>query len=125
MDKRKNNSGTIGNKGGGRKSKQSELNLIENLDSLINSDNVILKLKALIEEGNFNAIKLYFERRFGKVTEVIENHNITNDFDVQDIFNLEAEKRDNEIRIISDALEIKYSKPKDLPANLKPIEWVD
>jgi hypothetical protein len=119
MDKRKHNSGTVGNKGGGRKSKQNELKVIENLDRLIDSDEVILKLKKLIDEGNFNAIKLYFERRWGKVTEIVENHN-SNNFDIEDIFNLEPKKRDEEIRIISDALELKYS----APGNLKPVEWV-
>ena len=122
MDKRKGNKGTPGNKGGGRKSKEVENKLIENLDNLIDSEDVILKLKELIDEGNFNSIKYYFERRFGKVTDVVETHNTNSDFDIKDIFQFEPKKRDEEIRIISDALDLKYA---PAPANLKPIEWVD
>ena len=72
MDKRKNNSGTKGNKGGGRKSKSNELKLVESLDKIISHNAVIEKLKELIEDGNITAIKIYFERRFGSVSKEIE-----------------------------------------------------
>ena len=72
MDKRKNNSGTKGNKGGGRKSKSNELKLVESLDKIISHNAVIEKLKELIEDGNITAIKIYFERRFGAISKEIE-----------------------------------------------------
>jgi hypothetical protein len=61
--------------GAGRKSKDEELKIIERLDNIIDSDEVIESLKALIKEGNFNAIKLYLEYRYGKPKETIENIN--------------------------------------------------
>lgn len=53
-------------KGAGRLPKIKELELIERLDNIIESDDAINKLGDLIKQGNFNAIKLYFEYRFGK-----------------------------------------------------------
>lgn len=99
MDKRKNNKGTQGNKGGGRKTKADELRLIEKLDNIINQDEVINTLKDLIKDGNFNAIKLYMEYRFGKPKEVIENINR----------NFEAGKlSDEEVKMLNKALETEY-----------------
>ena len=62
-------------KGAGRKSKDEELKIIERLDNIIESDDVIKSLKVLIKDGNFNAIKLYLEYRYGKPKETIENIN--------------------------------------------------
>jgi hypothetical protein len=62
-------------KGAGRKSKDEELKIIERLDNIIESDDVIKSLKGLIKDGNFNAIKLYLEYRYGKPKETIENIN--------------------------------------------------
>lgn len=59
-------------KGSGRKSKIEELELIEKLDNIIESDDVIKQMKNLINDGNFNAIKLYFEYRFGKPKDSID-----------------------------------------------------
>jgi hypothetical protein len=61
--------------GAGRKSKDEELKIIERLDNIIDSDDVIKSLKGLIKDGNFNAIKLYLEYRYGKPKETIENIN--------------------------------------------------
>jgi hypothetical protein len=61
--------------GAGRKSKDEELKIIERLDNIIESDDVIKSLKVLIKDGNFNAIKLYLEYRYGKPKETIENIN--------------------------------------------------
>ena len=47
--------------GSGRKPKADEIKLIEKLDQLIDKDSVVKKLNELIEDGNFNALKLYFE----------------------------------------------------------------
>jgi len=68
-DGRKNNGG---NKNAGRKPKADEIKLIEKLDQLIDKDSVIKKLNELIEDGNFNALKLYFEYRYGKPKESID-----------------------------------------------------
>ena len=62
--------------GAGRKSKDEELKIIERLDNIIESDDVIRSLKNLIKDGNFNAIKLYLEYRYGKPKETIENINV-------------------------------------------------
>lgn len=78
MDKRKDNKGTKGNKGG-RPPKADELKFLERLDSHIDQDEAIQSLKALIKDGNFHAIKMYFEYRFGKPKEVVENINMNYD----------------------------------------------
>ena len=61
--------------GAGRKPKEDELKIIERLDNIIESDDALNSLKELIKDKNFNAIKLYFEYRFGKPKETIENIN--------------------------------------------------
>jgi len=61
--------------GAGRKPKDEELKIIERLDNVIESEDAIKSLKQLIKDNNFNAIKLYFEYRFGKPKETIENIN--------------------------------------------------
>jgi hypothetical protein len=73
-DGRKNNKGTKGNKGG-RPPKADELKFLEKLDNIIDSDEAIKKLKQLILDDNFNALKLYLEYRFGKPKETVENIN--------------------------------------------------
>ena len=60
----------------GRKPKAEEIKFLEKLDKHIDQDEAIKSLKALIQDGNFNAIKLYFEYRFGKPKEVVENINM-------------------------------------------------
>ena len=72
--------------GAGRKSKDEELKIIERLDNIIDSDEVIESLKALIKEGNFNAIKLYLEYRYGKPKETIETTHNINDFNIKELF---------------------------------------
>lgn len=64
--------------GAGRKPKASELLLIERLSPM--DDIALERLKILIENGDFNAIKLFFEYRYGKPKQVVEsdsNVNIT------------------------------------------------
>jgi hypothetical protein len=58
--------------GSGRKPKADEIKLIEKLDEIIDKDTVVKKLNELITEGNFNALKLYFEYRYGKPKESID-----------------------------------------------------
>lgn len=95
-DKRKNNGGA--RKGAGRKSKADELKFIEKLDNIIDSDDAITKLKQLIKDDNFPALKLYIEYRFGKPKEVVENIN----------HNFNQELTDDEAKRIKDILNEKY-----------------
>ncbi len=71
MDGRKNNSGTIGNKGG-RPKKADELKLIEKLDNLIDNDEVIKTLGKQILKGDSRAMSLYFGYRYGKPKESVD-----------------------------------------------------
>lgn len=66
MDGRKNNGG---HKTAGRKSKAEEMQLIEMLNTHIDKDEAILKLKALIDTGDFKAIQLYMNYMYGKPKE--------------------------------------------------------
>ena len=66
MDGRKNNGG---HKTAGRKSKSEELQLIERLSKHIDKDEAILKLKELMDEGDFKAIQLYMAYMYGKPKE--------------------------------------------------------
>ncbi len=72
--KKKNNHGGR-REGSGRKPKIDELAFLDKLDNIIDSDKAIEKLKQLIEDDNFPALKLYMEYRFGKPKETIENIN--------------------------------------------------
>lgn len=85
--------------GAGRKSKADELKLIERLDNVISSDDALDALKDLIKDRNFNAIKLYFEYRFGKPKEVIEN--INRNYDA-------GKLTEEEAKMLNDVLENKY-----------------
>lgn len=67
MDGRKNNGGA--REGAGRPKKEDEAKLIERLDSIIDKDEVIHKLKELIQKGDLRAITIYMDRRYGKPTE--------------------------------------------------------
>lgn len=74
-DGRRNNGGHSTKGRAGRPSKANEIKFIEKLDKHINQDEAIKVLKDLISDGNFQAIKMYFEYRFGKPKEVVENIN--------------------------------------------------
>jgi DUF2075 family protein len=69
MDGRKNNGG---HKNAGRKSKAEESKLIEKLDNLIDSDDVIKMLGKKIKEGDQRAMTLYFNYRYGKPKESVD-----------------------------------------------------
>jgi DUF2075 family protein len=71
MDGRINNKGTKGNKGG-RPKKADESKLIEKLDNLIDSDEVIKMLGKKIKEGDQRAMTLYFNYRYGKPKESVD-----------------------------------------------------
>jgi hypothetical protein len=68
MDKRQNNKGTKGNKGG-RPSKAEEMLLIELLNTHIDKDEVILKLKEFIDADNLKALEIYLAYMYGKPKE--------------------------------------------------------
>lgn len=67
MDGRKNNKGHVGK--AGRKSKAEEMLLIERLSQHIDKDEAILKLKELMDAGDFKAIQLYMAYMYGKPKE--------------------------------------------------------
>lgn len=97
-DKRKNNGGHSTKGFAGRKPKADELKFISKLDNIIDSDDAIKKLKQLIQDDNFNALKLYLEYRFGKPKEVIENIN----------HNFKGELTEQEAEIIKKVVLNKY-----------------
>jgi DUF2075 family protein len=70
MDKRKNNGGA--RQGAGRPKKADESKLIEKLDNLIDSDEVIKMLGKKIKEGDQRAMTLYFNYRYGKPKESVD-----------------------------------------------------
>jgi len=55
--------------GSGRKTKSDEIKAVEQLKSIIGDETVVHKLKELIERGDFRAIQLYFNYRYGKPKE--------------------------------------------------------
>jgi hypothetical protein len=69
-DRRKNNSGTLGNKGG-RPPKSDEIALIERLSPM---DDIALEaLRIGVESRDYNFVKLFMEYRFGKPNMKIEH----------------------------------------------------
>lgn len=84
--------------GAGRKPKIDELALLERLDNIIDSNEAINKLKELIQDNNFPALKLYMEYRFGKPKETIENIN----------HNFNQELTPENVKEINKVLEDKY-----------------
>ena len=71
MDKRVNNKGTKGNKGG-RPPKADEIKLIERLDAIIDSDEALAQLGKLVAKGDLRAVQLYLSYRYGKTKESID-----------------------------------------------------
>tara|TARA_R110000868_G_scaffold403428_1_gene680699 strand:+ start:596 stop:838 length:243 start_codon:yes stop_codon:yes gene_type:complete len=55
--------------GAGRKSKAEEMQLIELLNTHIDKDSVILKLKEFIEDDNLKALEIYMAYMYGKPKE--------------------------------------------------------
>lgn len=74
MDKRKNNKGTKGNKGG-RPPKAEEQALIEKLSPL--EPKAFKALNNAIEDEQSWAVKMYFEYMYGKPKEKVEITKIT------------------------------------------------
>lgn len=68
MDGRKNNGAKKGeNRGGGRKPKAAEIELIERLSPM--DETALRALEMGVKSGEFNFIKLFMEYRFGKPKE--------------------------------------------------------
>ena len=83
MDKRKDNKGTIGNKGG-RPSKADEIKLIERLTPM--ADAAYDALKKGIDKGDYKFVQLFFAYYAGKPK---ESKDITSNGEtVQTIINL-------------------------------------
>ena len=81
MDNRKNNKGTIGNKGG-RPSKAEEVAMIERLSPM--QDKAYEALEKGVEAGDFKFVQLYFNYYAGKPKET-KDITLNNE---QPIFNL-------------------------------------
>ena len=71
MDGRKNNKGTLGNKGG-RKAKSEEVELIEKLTPL--EPSAFAALKAGLEVGDFKYVQLFYNYYAGKPRETKDIH---------------------------------------------------
>ena len=71
-DLRKYNRGTIGNKGGGRPTKNDELKMIEQLSPLEPAG--YQALKAGLERGEFKYVQLFFNYYYGKPKQMQEIH---------------------------------------------------
>lgn len=99
MDKRKNNGGHSTKGKAGRKPKADEIKFIEKLDKHISQDEAMQSLKELIQDKNIVAIKMYFEYRFGKPKEVVEN--INKNYDA-------GKLTKDEVKILNDIVENKY-----------------
>lgn len=98
MDKRKNNKGTVGNKGG-RPSKADEIKLIEQMDAVLVPESVWTALSYKVQDGDVHAIKTWLGYRFGMPKQIVEQTNT----------NIEAkELTAEEIKRIKDNLEQSY-----------------
>jgi hypothetical protein len=89
MDGRKNNGGHSTKGFAGRKPKAEEQALIERLSPF--EDVAVKKLEMAVRNGENWAIKLYFEYRYGKPRQTIEQnstHTFT-DFDIKEIVNFD------------------------------------
>ena len=70
MDNRRNNKGTPGNAGGGRKPKAYEQNLLERLSPL--TDEAFKTLRAAIKDNQPWAVKLFFAYNYGQPTQILQ-----------------------------------------------------
>ena len=94
MDKRKNNGGA--REGAGRKPKSDEQAMIERLSPM--DDDAFKALKESVKNNDSWAVKMFFEYRFGKPKQQIENTNI----------NYNQELTAEEAKLINSVLDEKY-----------------
>ena len=59
--------------GSGRKPKAEKDRLVESLDAVINQEEVLKHLAKLVQQGDFRAIKLWLEYRYGKPKEYVDH----------------------------------------------------
>jgi hypothetical protein len=69
-DLRKYNRGTVGNKGGGRHTKNDEIKLIQELTPL--ESRAYDALKAGLERGEFKYVQLFMNYYYGKPKQITE-----------------------------------------------------
>ena len=67
--------------GAGRKPKAEKDKLMESLDAVMNQHDVLEQLARLVQQGDFRAIKLWMEYRYGKPTDHVE-HTHTEDIEL-------------------------------------------
>lgn len=93
MDQRKNNKGTIGNKGG-RPPKADEIKIIEAMDAIAAPAKVWEALFRKVEEGDTQAIKTWLNYRFGMPKQTIDQNNthVFEDFDVKKLVRFDNPK---------------------------------
>lgn len=72
MDGRKNNKGTLGNKGG-RPSKADEIKLIEQMDAIAAPEEVWLALLGKVRDGDTMAIKTWLAYRYGQPKQQLDH----------------------------------------------------
>lgn len=72
--------------GAGRKSKAEEQKLIEKLQEKIGDDKAFEGLRKLIAKGDFRAIQLYFNYRFGKPKEDVTVNGTFEGIDFKSLF---------------------------------------
>lgn len=75
MDKRKNNKGTVGNKGG-RPPKADEIKLIEQMDAVLIPEKVWEALACKVVDGDVQAQKTWLQYRFGMPKQIVEQTNV-------------------------------------------------
>ena len=69
MDGRRNNGGHSTKGKAGRRSLSDDEKLLRNLQKYVGDEKAFEKLNEHIEKGNFRALQLYFNYRFGKPKE--------------------------------------------------------
>jgi len=88
MDSETNHGGA--RQGAGRKPKIEEIKLIEKLSPM--DDIALDKLKMLLEAGDFNALKLFFEYRFGKAKQHIDLGSSDGSFSLKEALGFDSTK---------------------------------
>ena len=88
MDNESNHGGA--RQGAGRKPKIEEIKLIEKLSPM--DDIALDKLKMLLEQGDFNALKLFFEYRFGKAKQSIDLGSSDGSFSLKEALGFDSSK---------------------------------
>lgn len=89
-DGRQNNSGKIGNRGGGRKPKAEEEKLVRRLSEF--DEDAFQCMINGIRNGEYNFWNKFMEYRYGKPKETIDNTHTINHFDIKELFKFDNAK---------------------------------